>query len=148
MTDDEADKAQAWRGMSGATAYHLIDRHADGWEDIDAMMHAWCRAQTAPPAPATPAEIAAYLRDLSRRMLLCGTAMDYKVELIQVNEKRPTSVGLVHRFSGAYVRARRSRSLNPSSGQIFSMAFCRAILRPISASKFSGLAQALSPVTV
>lgn len=77
MTDDEADKAQAWRGMSGATAYHLIDRHADGWEDIDAMMRAWCRAQAAPPAPATPAEIAAYLRDLSRRMLVCGTAMDY-----------------------------------------------------------------------
>ena len=35
-----------------------------------------------------------------------------------------------------------------SSGQIFSTAFCRAILRPRPVSKFSGLAQADSPVTV
>lgn len=27
--------------------------------------------------PETPAQIAAYLRDLSQRMLTCGTAMDY-----------------------------------------------------------------------
>ena len=41
-----------------------------------------------------------------------------------------------------------SRSEKPSSGQILSTAFWRAILQPISASKLAGLAQADSPVTV
>ncbi len=41
-----------------------------------------------------------------------------------------------------------SRSRKPSSGQIFATAFSLAIRRPISALKFSGLAQADSPVTV
>ena len=36
-----------------------------------------------------------------------------------------------------------SRSRKPSNGQIFCSAFWRAILRPIAASKFSGLAHAL-----
>ena len=40
------------------------------------------------------------------------------------------------------------RSRYPSSAQILLRALSRAILRPSSASKFSGLAHALSPVTV
>lgn len=46
MTPEEADKAQKWRGMDGATAYHLIDRHADGWNEVGEMMNAWMRANT------------------------------------------------------------------------------------------------------
>lgn len=34
----EYDEMQDWKGMDGATAYQLISRHADGWEDIDSMM--------------------------------------------------------------------------------------------------------------
>lgn len=44
MTDTEADAAQNWKGMDGAIAYHLIDRHADGWADVGTMMNAWLRA--------------------------------------------------------------------------------------------------------
>lgn len=44
MTPEEADKEQQWLGMDGATAWHLIDRHAEDWGDIAAMMEAWKRA--------------------------------------------------------------------------------------------------------
>src|SRR3990167_10724905 len=49
---------------------------------------------------------------------------------------------------GYQIPDRRSRSAYPSSAQIFWRALSRAILRPSSALKFSGLAQADSPVTV
>ena len=48
MTNEEADKCQNWRGMDGAIAWHLIDRHADGWEEIGQMMDAWLRANREP----------------------------------------------------------------------------------------------------
>lgn len=44
MTDQEADERQQWKGMDGATAFHLIERHAESWIEIRAMMHAWLRA--------------------------------------------------------------------------------------------------------
>lgn len=44
MTPEEADKAQQWAGMDGATAWHMIERHADDWNEIGAMMDAWLRA--------------------------------------------------------------------------------------------------------
>lgn len=46
MTETEAKTFQHWRGMNGATAYHLIERHADGWPDISVMMEAWLAANT------------------------------------------------------------------------------------------------------
>ncbi len=41
MTEKEAAEKQTWKGMDGATAFLLIERHADGWDDIRLMMHAW-----------------------------------------------------------------------------------------------------------
>ena len=38
---------QNWKGMGGATAYCLIERHAEGWEEVGLMMNAWLRANTA-----------------------------------------------------------------------------------------------------
>ena len=46
MTNHEADTRQNWKGMDGATAYHLIERHAEGWEEVGQMMNAWLRANT------------------------------------------------------------------------------------------------------
>ena len=46
MTDHEADTRQNWKGMGGATAYCLIERHAEGWEEVELMMNAWLRANT------------------------------------------------------------------------------------------------------
>ena len=46
MTDEEANKAQEWRGMDGAIAHHLIERHANNWHEIGVMMRAWLRANS------------------------------------------------------------------------------------------------------
>ena len=47
MTDKDADEAQNWSSLDGATAWHLIERHADNWQDVGAMMDAWLRAKIA-----------------------------------------------------------------------------------------------------
>ena len=44
---EQADKAQKWEGMDGATAFLLINRHADNWDDIREQMEAWRRAAVA-----------------------------------------------------------------------------------------------------
>jgi len=48
-TPEQARECQHWRGMDGATAWHLIDRHAAGWGDIGRMMDAWLAANREPP---------------------------------------------------------------------------------------------------
>lgn len=35
---------QEWKGMDGACAWHLIDRHADDWNHIARLMNAWLEA--------------------------------------------------------------------------------------------------------
>lgn len=49
------------------------------WQALDEVRKLKVAAEQEPcsTSPETPAQIAAYLRDLSRRMLICGTAMDY-----------------------------------------------------------------------
>jgi len=47
MTQEEAQQFQCWNGMDGATADHLIDRHASGWGETARMMDAWRKANTA-----------------------------------------------------------------------------------------------------
>lgn len=39
--------SQDWKNLTGAQAFHLIERHADGWQDIDRMMNEWLVAQLA-----------------------------------------------------------------------------------------------------
>ena len=36
--------SQNWKGMSGAVAWHLIERHADNWGDVSKMMDEWLLA--------------------------------------------------------------------------------------------------------
>lgn len=42
--------SQEWAGMDASTAFLLIQRHADGWADIELMLNEWRTAN--PPAPA------------------------------------------------------------------------------------------------
>lgn len=49
----KADEKQDWKGMDGATAFLLIQRHADGRDEVGEMMTAWLRTNTA-PQPAQP----------------------------------------------------------------------------------------------
>ena len=48
MTPKEADAYQQWSEMDGLTAFDLINRHADGCDDIYSMMSAWLRANQVP----------------------------------------------------------------------------------------------------
>ena len=48
MTKEEAATFQEWRGMDGACAFHLIERHANGWGDTARMMEAWLAANVSP----------------------------------------------------------------------------------------------------
>ena len=49
MTREEAQTFQSWKGMDGACAFHLIERHANGWGDVARMMDAWLTANREPP---------------------------------------------------------------------------------------------------
>lgn len=44
MTREEAQAFQNWKGMDGAVAFHLIERHANGWSQSGMMMEAWLEA--------------------------------------------------------------------------------------------------------
>ena len=46
-TDRDWVVAQYWKGMDGAIAWHLIERHAEGWAEVGAMMEAWRLANLA-----------------------------------------------------------------------------------------------------
>ena len=37
-------QSQEWKGMDGAIAWHLIDRHADNWNEAGQMMNDWLEA--------------------------------------------------------------------------------------------------------
>lgn len=74
---------QNWRRMDGATAYHLIDRHADNWNEIGLMMDAWRLANTPPSADELVEAVSRYFdakeeyrrADSDRHGLICaGTA--------------------------------------------------------------------------
>ena len=49
MTSEDARTFQNWAGMDGAAAFHLIERHADGWGDVGRMMNAWLAANKETP---------------------------------------------------------------------------------------------------
>ena len=40
---------QDWTGLSGAQAFQIIERHAEGWTEIDEAMAAWLKANQRPP---------------------------------------------------------------------------------------------------
>ncbi len=48
---------QDWRGMDGETAYMLINRHANNWNDVREMMGAWLAANAAPPPAAARGDV-------------------------------------------------------------------------------------------
>ena len=47
------DNSQNWAGMDGAIAWHLIERHAEGWGDIGKMMDGMAQGQCAPDLEST-----------------------------------------------------------------------------------------------
>ena len=41
---------QEWKGVDGAIAFHLIERHAEGWAQTGEMMNDWLVANQQPAA--------------------------------------------------------------------------------------------------
>lgn len=41
--------SQEWGNITGAVAYHLIERHSENWADAELMMNEWAAAQRSPP---------------------------------------------------------------------------------------------------
>ena len=59
---------QDWKGVDGAVAWHLMDRHGEGWAHIGQMMDAWLAANSIPAAElATLRENAAMVDELQER---------------------------------------------------------------------------------
>jgi hypothetical protein len=45
-----AEFPQNWKGIDGAAAWHLIDRHSENWAQVGLHMNGWLKAnQTTPP---------------------------------------------------------------------------------------------------
>ena len=42
------NNSQNWKGMDGAIAWHLIERHAVNWADVGKMMNEWLFSNTTP----------------------------------------------------------------------------------------------------
>jgi hypothetical protein len=51
------DNSQDWKGMDGATAFWLIERHSNNWTDAKKMMDEWFEANTHPAKTLTDEEI-------------------------------------------------------------------------------------------
>lgn len=45
--DAVPDTSQDWAKLDGASAFHLIERHADNWQEAGRMMEAWFAARQA-----------------------------------------------------------------------------------------------------
>ena len=70
------NNSQKWAEMDGAIAFHLIERHADGWNDIRKMMEEWLSANT-------PQRTWVGLTDEERKniMIECESTGDWAWEL-------------------------------------------------------------------
>lgn len=73
---------QDWKGMSGAMAFHLIDRHADNWGQLGAMMNAWLEANKVQQDAATLRQAITNIHDRilrgdsdSELMAMCDAAL-------------------------------------------------------------------------
>jgi len=78
--------SQEWAGMSAATAFLLVNRHADGWPDIDLMMNEWRIANPAPQPAAQPTEPAGepVMIYHGRCTIDCGEHGHQDVELLKM----------------------------------------------------------------
>lgn len=56
---DAPDTSQDWAKLDGATAFHLIERHAEDWAETGHMMESWLAARIAAAAPHAQTETVA-----------------------------------------------------------------------------------------
>lgn len=81
---------QDWKGVDGAVAWHLMDRHGEGWAHIGQMMDAWLAANSILAAElATLREKAAMVDELRKDAEIAVTsiyiALDALNEIIEMD---------------------------------------------------------------
>lgn len=74
--------SQDWAGMDGAIAFHLIERHADGWNDVGKMMGEWLEANRQPRTVAPAGAVRVYL-------VTSGIVTNEGIELYERHDVRP-----------------------------------------------------------
>ena len=61
------ENSQDWKGMDGATAFWLIERHSNHWDDAKLMMEEWLKANTHPAKTLTDEEIDSIWAEMSEQ---------------------------------------------------------------------------------
>src|SRR5579859_5490405 len=79
ISQEEAERCQQWAQLDGATAYHLIERHAANWADVGLMMDAWLKARAS-----AVSEIASLDRDAIIEE--CADLADQKLDVYSGTE--------------------------------------------------------------
>ena len=86
MTAEEAKAGQQWAGMDGATAYLLIQRHAENWSDTRLMMDAWLGANLAAAVAAEREACADLCESLNSDRVLSSTALSAAADAIRASK--------------------------------------------------------------
>lgn len=111
MTDVEADSCQDWKNLDGAVAWHLIERHADNWQEVWAMMEAWLRARYS--APNSAAQDKAEALEMARGIERLTATVRYLVGIAERGEGRKIAGNeTVEQFVLGYVKKLESRLSN------------------------------------
>lgn len=63
------DIPQDWKGVDGAVAWHLMDRHGEGWAHIGQMMDEWAAANAAQFVPVVGEPVAYLKADAAGKVL-------------------------------------------------------------------------------
>jgi hypothetical protein len=101
------DTSQEWGKLDGAVAWHLIERHADSWNEVGNMMDSWLAARAAAQAaPATPTGIPAILFD--------GHAVYKEVMANDPNTPRPTADNVANVLDAVVRLLRREAPATPA----------------------------------
>lgn len=94
-TREDAQRQQ-WKGMDGATAFHLIDRHADNWNEAARMMHAWRDAN--PPAEVEALRAASVIEWEPGRSYTAAELLRRAIFGLRVRKNRPPWRAVSHLF--------------------------------------------------
>ena len=79
--------SQDWKGMDGATAFLLVERHSNHWDDARLMMEEWLKANTH-PADLTDEEIEEVYESCIHNIVEGKFRIDFaKAILKKANEK-------------------------------------------------------------
>lgn len=92
----EDAERQQWKGVDGAIAFHLIDRHADSWDEAARMMHAWRDAN--PPAEVEALRAASVIEWEPGRSYTAAELLRRAIRGLRVRKGRPVWPAVMNLF--------------------------------------------------